>query len=122
MQLIYYFVKAYMEHWNSYDNRRLGLSDLFREVGSDMKLVFQHNSETKIIQASNGWLVEQRKMGLSYYQIALQLMDKQIDFEQDKWQQLLVGVLCKVRLALCTKELDDMIKCILYATQMFNSI
>lgn len=72
VDLLYYYIRAYMEHWNSYDNRRLGL-DCLLEAPQDLKLVFQQHGKMQELYVKRVDLLQLRASGFTIYQIAKQL-------------------------------------------------
>lgn len=126
VDLIYYFIRAYMEHWNSYDNRRLGLDSLLDQQGRDFRLVYTWRKgdaeEMREITATRQQLLEMKKT-MTVFQISEKLMlEKEGEkvTEEEQHLQIFVAIITKVRLVTCDiEELPDLIHCVLRALHIF---
>lgn len=114
---LFYVVRAYMEHWNSYNNKRIGLDSLLQVENRGLRMEFAENGQSQLIEASYEDLKQKQESGLSLFEIASALCK-----EHDNLH-IFLAVVVKLRFVLCTPEqLSDLVYCVLLSFQVVNRI
>lgn len=114
---LFYVVRAYMEHWNSYNNKRIGLDSLLQTQPRDLKMEFNENSKPVVIESTYNELKTYFDEGLPCFEIASGLC------EDHHHPYVELAVLVKLRFVLCPPEqLSDLVYCVLLSFQILNRI
>jgi hypothetical protein len=115
---MFYVIRAYMEHWNSYNNKRTGLDGLLQREPKDLIMEFTENSQRVTIKSTHRELMEMRHSGMTLYQIAKKLYPN-----HHENMHVFLAVVVKLRFVTCpANELCELMECVLVSFQIFNMI
>jgi len=67
---LFYVVRAYMEHWNSYNNKRIGLDSLLQTEHRNLLMEFSEKGKPATISATYDELKRMLDSGMPFFEIA----------------------------------------------------